>query len=140
MQTVNRGQKLLLRLVELKNRMLFGKDAVDAVTAPEDDIKINCPEIHNHYGEQAAPVAAPAAPVASPMAQTVAAAAPALSTLAKVAIAGAVGGPIGAGIAALPVISKWLNPPAAVAPADPGTPSVNIGGNLYELGVEDDTP
>jgi hypothetical protein len=136
MQIVNRGQKQLHRLVELKNRLLFGKEAVDAVTTPDDDIKINCPEIHNHYGDK--PAATSSTSVTKEVSTIAATAAPAMSTLAKIGLGFAVAGPIGAGIAAIPVISKMLTPPAAVAPADPGAndaPTINIGGTEYQLNL-----
>lgn len=120
--SINRGQKHLQKLLELKNRLLFGKDAVDAVTIPEDDTRINCPEIHNHYGKTPAPTASPGL------------------SAAKIALGAVLAGTgIGAGIGIPLALSGVLDSaPAVVQPAEPKSdaPTVNIGGKEYELSLE----
>lgn len=128
-----RGQKQLSQLVELRNRILYGKDAVDAVTIPEDDTRINCPEIHNHYGDKAA-----AAPVASGVASSL------LPSLLKIGVGAALAG-TGIGLPfALPSIISGIGDlmkteTPAVAPADPGGAGViNVNGHDYQLNLEDE--
>lgn len=127
-----RGQKQLQQLVDLKNRLLFGKEAVDAVAIPEDNIKINCPEIYNNYPPK--PGEGTGTPPTTPVSPDIAKVAKPLISLAT---AFALGGPIGLGLASIPVISNWLKPPAVAKPAEskPDTPTVNIGGNDYQLGL-----
>lgn len=150
-----RGQKQLHRLVELKNRFLFGKEAVDEVTLPEDDVRINCPEIHNHY---TAPEAKPAdvaveksAGAAAVVPSVVAPASPASPATAKPSILpsllkiglGAVMAGTGVGLPfALPSIISGVGglfsraEPAQQPATGSGNPAVIINGEAYELSLE----
>lgn len=50
-----RGQKMLHKLVELKNRKLFGKEEAEAVTTPDDNVSIDSPITNHYYPPPAAP-------------------------------------------------------------------------------------
>ncbi len=122
---INRGQKHLHQVLGLKNLKLFGKDAVDAVTIPEDDTRINCPEVHHHYADKK-----PAAAASGGM------------SLAKIALGAVLAGTgVGAGVGIPLALSGLFDSPPAVTPADPKSdaPVVNIGGQEYELRLEPDT-
>lgn len=101
---------------------------------PEDMIAVDSPTtvVNHHYPPAAAAPAAIAA--AEPLKPLKTA-----GTLAKIALAFAVSGPIGAGIAALPLVARWVGgaassvaPPATPMPAagdtsSPATPTPSAG-------------
>ena len=95
-----------------------------ATGASEDEGVIHIGDVVQHLPQPVSPTIIP--PVVSQ----------GMSSLAKVALGFAVAGPIGAGLAAIPLVSSLLKPPAVVAPAETpksDVPTVTIGGQEYQL-------